>query len=249
MFRKSIFALIAGICLTACQTTSSPQEPPQADAPLYGPWVLSVDGESAVFRWEALPTDAPSSAVLWEMPDGTEQTIEVTSYIRVGVQSLLETATLMPDSGPYRLYEAAVPLAGAGTYRWRTDTSPAVEGEFIIPAADGTAKVLLIGDSNNTSPHAGADAVSDTVTGHLLLRGSDAFRPHALVHAGDIVYNASVPVDSYLKFWSNYTPVLRHMLFLPSIGNHEYENEIYEPPGEWVTYGAPFAAIDPESLF
>ncbi len=189
--------------------------------PLRGPWSIPL-GETVSIRWEAEETGEPHACVKLTQPDGSTLSVTAPSTIRKG-----STAAPDADAGDFRLYELQIDIAGGGDWSWSTRTETGTfGGSFAIQKPDTAIEVVVIGDSNGANLVSGAtsDALPENgITWNLLQAELAAGVPDVLVHTGDISYQLSVPLDTWAFFFDNYQPMLGQVLFMPAIGNHEYE--------------------------
>jgi hypothetical protein len=182
-----------------------------------GPWVLRVDGTSAVVRWEACRAGTPAGVSLLVGANGERLTVasvetpfQVTETNRAPLDPRVE-----PDfAGTYFMHEAKVTgLEPSHCYRYSLDADSKREGRVCTAKHPGeNLRFLSIGDTN---PGLGDSTMN-------VLRNTLVKVPDFIVHGGDIQY-----YDSTLETWASWFPVMQPMLstgaFLPSVGNHESE--------------------------
>lgn len=192
-----------------------------------GPWWISDALGNWYIRFEAPRTAPERVCVHHRTPQGEERRLVAGSRLRTSVQApvLVEP----PDeAGIYRLYE--VPL-----------TTP--QGEYEVAgirmrAPEGSTypvRIAIMGDTNTNNEEGGERIFARWIT--------EAWErtPHLWVHTGDIVYHLSLPPASWAGFWAQAAPLLRRSLFLPAVGNHEYEF-----PEEYESYTAPWLGVGEE---
>ncbi|MDB4996671.1 MAG: Purple acid phosphatase [Myxococcaceae bacterium] len=206
-----------------------------------GPWVLRVDGTSAIVRWEACRAGTPAGVTFVVGPDGPSQlrTIEsvetpfqVTETNRAPLDPRVE-----PDfAGTYFMHEANVTgLEPSTCYRYSLDADTKRMGRVCTAKRVGEPfRFLSIGDTN---PGLGDSTMN-------VLRNTLVKVPDFTVHGGDIQY-----YDSTLETWASWFPIMQPLLstgaFLPSVGNHESERpHEYEQYLERFFGGAGFAGTN-----
>lgn len=181
---------------------------------LYGPWSLKFDETSAVVRWDACaPSD--TAIVVWPEEGGAELDF-------MGTQTEAEVTTTydvfdeVPPDLPGTYYRTEVVVTGLSPhtcYHYRLLADPERAGRFCTAAPAGDPFTFLaIGDTN--------PAIGDT---EGVLAAALARNPDFTVHLGDLQYYASL-VESWATWFSSMAPLLEHAPFMPSLGNHEYEN-------------------------
>jgi hypothetical protein len=123
---------------------------------------------------------------------------------------------ILPDlPGTYWTSEVALTGLSAGTcYAYSIVGDEARGGRFCTSAPPGgNLSFMAVGDTNP------AIAPTETVLEHALMRS-----PDFVVHLGDLQYYSSV-LDSWSQWFVSMQPMLSAAAFMPSIGNHESENE------------------------
>ena len=86
------------------------------------------------------------------------------------------------------------------------------------------------------------------------------FEPRLVLHTGDLVYSQGADEDYPEKFYRPYRDLIKHTLFFPSLGNHDYNTENGQPlldnfflPGNeryysFDYYNAHFIALDSNQI-
>lgn len=181
----------------------------------HGPWALRFDETSAVVRWDACK---PGDVAITLTPEagGAAQTVTGTQAPAVLTTShqLLD----IPPDVPGTYYTSEVALTGlepGACYTYSLVAEPSAGGRFCTAEPDGgPISFMAIGDTNP------GIAPTEDVLANVLVRS-----PDFTLHLGDIQYYSSV-VDSWSQWFLSMQPMLSSGgAFMPSIGNHESENE------------------------
>lgn len=222
---RRIFALLLlGPLLPACFIGSDAKKCDPVGTPRFGPWSVPY-GDQLIVRWEGQVDDVGVACVTVTGPDGQAMDVTATSEIR----SVDAAGLNGDDKGAFRIYSTQIAAAVPGVWRWSIAGAVApIEGSARIVAKDDTLDILLIGDSNGANTRSGEPSDNlpdDSLTYQMLQAELAAGQPDVLIHAGDIAYHVSAPLDSWINFFANFGAVLKNSLFLPAIGNHEYEFE------------------------
>lgn len=182
---------------------------------LHGPWSLHFDETSAKIRWDAC-APSPTTVIIEPEAGGTETSIEGEQSAS-DVQTTYDVFDGVPPDLPGVYYRTEVSVTGLSPstcYRYRIAHDALREGRFCTARESGEpVKFLAIGDTN--------PAVGDTQGVLDVVLGED---PDFVLHLGDIQYYASV-FDSWAHWFPAMAPMLRKAAFMPSVGNHEYEND------------------------
>ncbi len=230
---KSPWLVALALGLSACSSKSSTATTPTTDAgdtcPQSGiskrPWVLRVDGSSALVRWEACRD--PSDGKLALTPEAGGASQEVDSSASPFTIKETYTAPLNPDAPPdaagtYWLHEAKLTGLSAGTcYTYALDADKTQTGRFCTALAPGKPFTFMtIADTN---PGLG---------GHLAkVEQQIENEPYDFtLHAGDLQYYSS-GLETWAYWFNALSPILSHGAFEPCIGNHESEK-----PDEYTEY-------------
>jgi predicted phosphodiesterase len=164
-------------------------------APLLGPMVQLVTPTSGVVTWQAGRT---AMTVRLHRPDGS-----VLAEKTVNPADGHYTATfdgLEPDSHyPYEI----VRKNGAVVAKGQLPTAP-IRGEPF--------RILAFGDSGRGGPQQ-----------YELARRMAETNPQVIVHVGDVVYDKGEAKDYPAKFYAPYAPLLNHVPFYPTLGNHDWD--------------------------
>jgi hypothetical protein len=215
-----------------------------------GPWVLHVDGSSAVVRWEACRKGTPpgvsytpESGGAEKHADATETPFVVTSTIKV-----LDSDAPPDWAGTWYMHEAQLTgLAPATCYRYGLDADPTIAARFCTARNPGdTIKFLAIGDTNPALGFSTRDVMKHVAP----LAGAPAADDFDFtVHGGDIEYYSSF-VETYAYWFELMPPLLRQGAFLPAVGNHDGDDQSGEPMDKFQQYtdrfwgGAGFGGTD-----
>ncbi len=185
-----------------------------ASGVFHGPWSMRFTDTTAVVRWDACK---PSDVAVTVTPErgGASQTATGTQTAAT-VTTHHEIFDVIPDlPGTYYTSEVAITgLTPGECYRYAVVADPAREGRFCTSKPSAAPFTFMaIGDTNP------AIAPTEELLQHVLMR-----QPDFVVHLGDIQYYSSV-LDSWSQWFISMQPMLSGGAFMPSIGNHESENE------------------------
>lgn len=180
-----------------------------------GPWVLRVDGSSAVLRWEACREGGKTGVTLTPEAGGAAQQLDATvkPFVVNNTYTSLNPDAPPDEAGTYYMHELSLTgLSPATCYGYALAEDASLKGRFCTARAPGDGfKFMAVGDTNP-----GLGTTPD------LLKAVAGENYDFTVHAGDIQYYASV-----LETWQSWFPLMMPMFaqgaFYPSIGNHEME--------------------------
>ena len=238
------FVPLALMSVWACSASSRPASPADAgaadadeDAGLpcdatglsKGPWVLHVDGTSAIVRWETCRTGTAAGVSYAPEAGGAKKTAIATEspfVVKKTIKVLNAAAT--PDyAGTWYMHDATLQgLAASTCYTYGLDVDPTVKARFCSARNPGdTVRFLAIGDTNPSVGFSTRDVMAHTVP-----LGFDF-----TLHGGDIEYYDSF-VETYAYWFQLMPPLLREGAFLPAIGNHDSDDQTGEPNDKWEQY-------------
>jgi hypothetical protein len=194
-----------------------------------GPWVLHVDGTSAVVRWEACRPATPAGVSYAPETGGaklhataTESPFVVTSTIKVF------NADAPPDyAGTWYMHDASLTgLTPSTCYAYGLDADSTIVARFCTARNPGdTVRFAAIGDTNPAVAFNTREVVAKIVP-----LGFDF-----TLHGGDIEYYDSL-VETYAYWFELMPPLLRVGAFLPAIGNHDSDDQTGEPDDKYQQY-------------
>ncbi len=198
-----------------------------------GPWVLHVDGTSAIVRWETCRKGTPLGVSV--VPEaggaskrftGDETTFDVLKTIKVF------NSDAPPDySGTWYMHDAQLTgLTPSTCYAYGMDVDATVKARFCTARKPGdTVRFLAIGDTNPALGFSTRDVLS-----HTTPSGFDF-----ALHGGDIEYYDSL-VETYAYWFELMPPLIRGGAFLPAIGNHDSDDQTGEPNDKFEQYTSRF---------
>jgi acid phosphatase type 7 len=226
VYRSSAIVFFFSAFLPACGNKTPPASTGEPPIPEYcpnatglskGPWVVRVDGSSAVVRWEACRSNTPGG-LTFKTESGGESTTadskETALEITTTNIAALDPTAPKDEAGTYYLHEAALSGLTAGTcYQYQLAVDATATGRFCTARPPGTnLSFLAIGDTNP-----GLNGITEKLLAKVVPKGFDF-----TVHAGDVQY-----YDSGLETWASWFPRMQPLLsqgaFLPAVGNHESE--------------------------
>ncbi len=182
---------------------------------LHGPWSLRFDETSVTVRWDSC---APGSTeVTFEREGGGDEGSSEGTQTPYEVTTAFESLDgVEPDlPGTYYLGEARITgLKPSVCYTYQLAADASRGGRFCTAKASGDDfSFMAIGDTN--------PAIGDTsgVLDAALSRDVDFS-----IHLGDVQYYASI-FESWATWFPSMAPLLENGAFMPSVGNHEYEND------------------------
>lgn len=200
-----------------------------------GPWVLHVDGSSAVVRWEACRKGDPAGLTFTPESGGATRTATSTETPFVVTQTIkVFDAAAPPDwAGTWYMHEAQLSsLAPATCYVYRLDANPTAAGRFCTARNPGdTLRFLAVGDTNPALGNSTRDIMSHVVPAAAQAASGFDFT----VHCGDIEYYSSF-VETYAYWFELMPPLLRQGAFLPAVGNHDGDDQTGEPMDKFQQY-------------
>jgi hypothetical protein len=238
---KSAFLVLLALALPACGNSSNGSQHSGKDAggdagavcPASGvskrPWVLHVDGSSAVVRWEACR-------------DGTDGKLTLTPEKGQGSKQFDSTSKAFEIKETYTApLNPAAPPDAAGTY-WTHE----VKLDGLSPAT--CYSYVLSADKSDTGRFCTARAPGDPFTFMAIADTNPGLGEHLknvekvidgepydfTIHGGDVQYYAS-GLETWAYWFPAMSPILSHGAFLPCIGNHEMEK-----PDEYQEYYSRF---------
>ncbi|MEM9188343.1 MAG: metallophosphoesterase family protein, partial [Myxococcota bacterium] len=195
-----------------------PAIPVPTDAPIKGPWVLQVDTDSALIRWqsELMPETA---AIEYGPVDGTERQTATGSSVATEVTVGWDergTFTTPDPVGTFYLTDVQIEgLAPATCYEWSVVGHQENLGRFCTMHEatdhDTPISIFVVGD---TSPGL-------TLT-QVLVDQFMVEEPEFTVHVGDLQYY-SVIIETWQLWFDTMQPLLSAGAMFPCIGNHEDE--------------------------
>lgn len=179
-----------------------------------GPWVLSVDGTSAVVRWE---TCTQQSTQLTYGAEGNAPSQEAQGA-STSHEILTETKSILSSRGAdlaglWWLHEVKLQNLNPSTcYAYRVADDR--EGRFCTARKSGEAvRFTFIADTN--------PGLDDKAANKLLAR-IEAFKPDFSLHGGDMQYYSSA-LEPYAWWFGAMAPQFRVGALWPAVGNHEME--------------------------
>jgi hypothetical protein len=194
-----------------------------------GPWVLHVDGTSAIVRWETCRAGTPlgvsygpESGGAKKKASANESAFDVVHTIKVF------NADAPPDyAGTWYMHDAAITgLSPSTCYAYGLDIDATVKARFCTARNPGdTVRFLAIGDTNPALGFSTRDVLS-----HTTPLGFDF-----ALHGGDIEYYDSL-VETYAYWFELMPPLIRGGAFLPAIGNHDSDDQSGEPDDKYEQY-------------
>jgi len=227
--------LVAGM-LVACSSdenasSSNPNPDAGADAELdaggiewcpaggvsKGPWVMHVDGTSALLRWEAC-RPGTSAELSWGKEGGAldQKATATAKDVVIPVTYLAALAPKQPQDleGTYTMHEVALSGLEAGQcYAYVLGQDAEKKGRFCTARPSGQSfKILATGDTN--------PGLNDYTVKLIQVMAKEDY--DLTLHAGDIQYYAS-GLESWQAWFGFMAPMLAQGAFLPAVGNHEYE--------------------------
>lgn len=190
-----------------------------------GPWVMHVDGTSALVRWEACRPGTSPELAFGAEGGALDQKLDATAKaVDIPVTYLAALAPKQPQdlAGTYFMHDAALTGLEVGKcYAYALGQDAERKGRFCTARPSGASfKILATGDTN---PGLGENTV--TLLGLMGKEGYDL-----TLHAGDIQYYAS-GLETWQHWFGLMSPMLAQGAFLPAVGNHEYEQ-----PDEYTLY-------------
>ncbi|RYE86440.1 MAG: hypothetical protein EOO75_15735, partial [Myxococcales bacterium] len=195
---------------------ADPVEPPfcGTDRISKGPWVASVDGTTAIVRWETC-VPGPTSLSLTPEAGGDARTVEGTTSSH---EVLTKVKAILPDRGAdlpgtWFLHEARLDsLAPSTCYAYQA--AGEAGGRFCTARSPGQdLRFAFIADTN---PGLAIESISK-----LFTTVAD-FRPDLTLHGGDMQYYSS-GLEPYAWWFGATAPLLRSGVMWPAVGNHESE--------------------------
>lgn len=224
--RTSTILILATVFLPACENKAPPASTGEIPPPEYcqnptglskGPWVVRIDGTSAIVRWEAC-RPGTKGGLSFGLENGGEQKAadskESAFEVTTTNIAALDPKAPKDEAGTYYMHEVALTGLSAGAcYKYELAADSNASGRFCAARPSNTDfRFLAIGDTNP-----GLNGITEKLLGQILPQGFDF-----TVHAGDIQY-----YDSGLETWASWFPRMQPLLsqgaFLPSVGNHELE--------------------------
>lgn len=195
-----------------------------------GPWVLHVDGTSAVVRWESCRKGTPLGVTYApEGGGGAKKMATANESAFVVLQTIkVFNADATPDfAGTWYMHDAALTGLSPGTcYTYGLQADATVSARFCTARNPGdTVRFFAIGDTNP-----GLGFSTRDVLQHAVPLGFDF-----AVHGGDIEYYDSV-VETYAYWFELMPSLLRGGAFLPAVGNHDSDDQSGEPSDKWEQY-------------
>ncbi len=182
-----------------------------------GPWVLRVDGTSAVVRWEACRKGTTPG--LSFTPEGGGDKLEVMStetpfFVTATYSAALDPTAPLDQEGMFYMHDAVLTNLPAGTcHRYELAADPKAAGRFCTARPSGTPfRFLALADTNP-----GLNGITEKLLGQVVPQGFDF-----TVHAGDVQYYAS-GLETWASWFPRMEPLLAQGAFLPAVGNHELE--------------------------
>jgi hypothetical protein len=179
-----------------------------------GPWSLSVDGTSAVIRWETCVeaptrlTYGPEGAPLASSADGASTHHDIRT----------ETKAILAErgadlAGRWWLHEVKLQgLAPSTCYAY--EAAGERLGRFCTARKSGEpTRFAFIADTN--------PGLDDKAASSLLAR-IEAFQPDFSLHGGDMQYYTSA-LEPYSWWFGAMAPLFRSAPLWPAVGNHEME--------------------------
>src|SRR5579859_728193 len=187
-----------------------------------GPWVLHVDGTTALVRWEACRPGTPAGLSYTPEARGAAQHADAaeTPFVTTETLRALNAAATPDYAGTWYMHQASLTgLAPATCYAYVLDVDATATGRFCTARNGGDPiRFLAIGDTN---PSLGTSTID--VLSHVLPKN-----PDFTVHGGDIEYYDSL-VETYAYWFQRMAPLLRQGAFEPAIGNHDGDMQSGEP--------------------
>ncbi len=237
---KWLFAPLALLSLWACSTSPGATAAP-ADAGLddadagfpcdatvsKGPWVLHVDGTSAIVRWETCRAGTPLGVSYAPEAGGARLHATAVESAFV-VDRTLKNFSPIPDyAGTWYMHDAKLTgLAPSTCYAYGLDADGTIRARFCTARNPGdTVRFLAIGDTNPALGFSTRDILKHTVP-----LGFDF-----AMHGGDIEYYDSA-IETYSYWFELMPPLLRGGAFLPAIGNHDSDDQTGEPNDKYEQY-------------
>jgi len=194
-----------------------------------GPWVLHVDGTSAVVRWETCRPGTPLGVSYAPETGGSKKHATATESAFVTRRTIrVLNASAPPDfAGTWYMHDAAITgLSPSTCYSYGLDADSTVAARFCTARNPGdTVRFLAIGDTNP-----GLGFSTRDVLKHAVPLGFDF-----TIHGGDIEYYDSV-VETYAYWFELMPSLLRGGAFMPAIGNHDSDDQTGEPDDKWEQY-------------
>jgi hypothetical protein len=245
---KGLFAPLLLLSLWACghasPTPSAPVDagteddsgrpfPCESSGLSKGPWVLHVDGTSAVVRWETCRPFQPLGVSVTPEAGGATQkfTADETLFEVTHTFTPLGVGTPPDYLGLWYMHEASLTgLKPSTCYAYGLDVDASVKARFCTARNPGdTVRFLAIGDTNPALGYSTRDVMTHTVN-----LGWDF-----TLHTGDIEYYDSL-VETYAYWFELMPPLLRQGAFFPAIGNHDSDDQSGEPDDKFEQYTSRF---------
>lgn len=180
-----------------------------------GPWVASVDGTTAIVRWETCVEAGTKLTLSGPGGSGTERSVDGTSSQH---EILTEVTALSEDrgadlAGTWWLHEVRLDQLSPSTC-YGYEAAGETKGSFCTARNPGeNLRFAFIADTN---PGLDVDAAS-----HLFSTIVD-FKPELILHGGDMQYYSS-GLEPYAWWFGAMAPLFRSAVLWPAVGNHEHE--------------------------